>query len=180
MLHLLYGGNDGSNTTARLAVGENPQQLVKVPWVDPSTFGSSDVLVSYAADLSFTMPDQSVHVMERNGPGALIDAPFEPTDISFTMRQVGNISTDEAATDWLTGGAFPQAGEDSTTDLPSELGRLNVCYITEDDDGNPAEYWLFPHVGFSSFEVSEGAEGNVITATGRCHNMQRPLFGRIV
>lgn len=177
--HLLYGGNDSSNTRAMLAVGESPDRLYKVPWMDVDTFGSADLLVDFAADLTFTMPDQHNHVPNRNAPGALIDAPFSPSALSFTFRQTSELSDAASEYGWLAGLASPEAGEDSITANPGELGRLNIAYITENDAGTPSEFYLFPMVGITSLEVSEGADGNTITATGQMHSMQRPLFGSI-
>lgn len=179
MFHLLYGGQDGIARRAMLAVGESPDRLYKVPWMDVSTFGGADILTSYTSDLTFTMPDQSRHVMDRNGPGALIDAPFEPLSLSFTARFVGDLSETDGVWDWLTGGASPEAGEDSATANAGELGRLNIAYITENDAGTPSEYYLFPMVGIQSLQLEEGAEGDTINVTGQMHSMQRPLFGRI-
>lgn len=179
MIHLLYGGNDGSATRAMLAVGESPDRLYKVPWMDVGTFGNNDILADFAADLTFSMPDQSSHVMNRNGPGALIDAPFTPSALSFTIRQTFELGSSGDEFGWLAGLASPEAGEDSVTANPGELGRLNIAYITENDAGTPSEFYLFPMVGIQSLETSEGAEGNVITVTGQMHSMQRPLFGSI-
>jgi len=183
VIYLLHGGNSGSATTPRLVVGESPEKLTKVPWVDPTTFAASDVLVSYAADLSFTMPDYARHVDERMGPGSLIDAPFEPMDLSFTMRHTAQFSDATDAYGLLADtAAGPQVGQDATTGAGRaevELNQVHICYMLEDDDGNPAEYYLFPHCGVSQLNIAEGAEGNTITATLRCHNMRRPLFGSI-
>ena len=180
MYHLMYGGGDGAQNRLMLAVGESPKKLYKVPFVDTALFASTNSeLVPYAADLTFTLPDQSLHIPDRGKPGALRDGNFQPMDLSFTMRQVGAMDATDTALGYLLGNQTFQSGDDSARTDVKQLGRVNVCYIVEDDSGTPTEYYLFPYCQVASVQVAEGAEGNTITATLRCHSMQRPLFGSI-
>jgi len=96
------------------------------------------------------------------------------------MRHTAQFSDASDAYGFLADSSVsPIVGEDASTDPTHELNRVHICYMLEDDDGNPAEYYLFPHCGVSQLNIAEGAEGNTITATLRCHNMRRPLFGSI-
>lgn len=176
--HLLYMGD---SSRVLLAVGESPERLTKVPMVDTALFTSTvSELADYSADLSFTMPDLAIHIPNRNKPGALRDGAFQPMDLTFTMRQVGALDATDTALGYLLNGVSPAPGTDSVnTNQITRLGRVNVCYVMEGDDGNPAEYYLFPDCQVASVQVQEGIEGNTINATLRCHSMQRPLFGSI-
>jgi hypothetical protein len=178
--HLMYAGSDGTNITARLAIGEEPDGLVKVPWMDVDTFGSADLLTTYSGDLTFAAQDQAMHTMDRGDFGAITEAPYEPQPISFTVRHVGELDATDGQLGWLLGQATGNVGDDAVVTNTRELGRLNVAYVLEDDAGTPTEYFLFPHVIPDNVSLAEGADGNVITLTGMYHNVSRPLWGRIV
>ena len=179
VFHILYGGNAGSNVSPRLAVGESPDQLRKVPYVDVATFGSADLLVSYAADLTADFSDLTQHTSNRGHPGGLTEGPFAPVPLSFTARVAGELSGSSSTLRWLAdGGIYPPVGTDANKDVDVGALRITVCYITEDTSGDPSEYYLFPDCTFS-VNVTEGDDVVTINASGQMHSMRRPLFGSI-
>lgn len=180
VFHLLYRGNDGTANRALLAVGESPEKLHKVPMVDTALFASTNSeLVSYASDLTFSMPDLSIHIPDRLKPGSLRDGAFEPQTLAFTLRQVGTLDATDTGLGYLLNGPTYQVGDDSAKTMPKQLPRLNVCYVIEDSDGNPEGYYLWPYCTVQSVQVQEGIEGNTINATLRCESMRRPLYGSV-
>lgn len=181
--YLFYLGNDGSSSKAMVAIGRDPNRLVKVG--NLNTLTGSDLLArpGFAADLTYTAPDQHVHIPDRNRPGVLADASFEPMDVAFTfkfegMRADGTTATGDAAN-------IMNRLLKSTPSVRESVGvsmtktSFNILYRLDGDSaGTKDDFYLFLDCHPLTTQISEQDNGTTVTATIRCYGANQPLIGR--
>jgi len=187
--YLFYMGYDGSTLLPMCAVGERPDHLYKMGSVANWNGGtSSDVgpKVYYSnGDLAYSVNHQTVHVADRGGAGALIDAPFEPWAwaSSFKQQFIGpsgvvalSANSDEVLLWNHAMLANPSVGEGLGYgyDDPS---RIHAVYLDKTTAGVDESFYIFLDCVISA-DVAESEEASDVTFSGTVNGARLPIFGR--
>lgn len=181
--YLLYRGYDGSSNYAMAALSRNPERLIKCGNIEtPSGYSRAP----FSADLTYTAPDEAIHIPDRLRFGVLADGSDAPMDLSFTFKLEGISATGiyNSATDGQSGRIFanlllsaPSVREGSGH--ADSKSSFNLLYrLDSDAEGTKDDFYLFLDCHPLTTQFSEQADGVTVTATVRCYGASMPLTGR--
>lgn len=183
--YLWYRGYDGTTNRPGVAVGTNPERLVKVGNLSSPTSGAR--YLYYAnGDLSYSVPNIVSHIPDRAAPGALREGNFQPWNGSASFKQqfIGPsgvvASSDHSDQQALWGYAMlpaPSVREGNGKAITAEVSRCNLFYLDYDASGNRQAFYLFCDCMVTA-DVQEGEEGNDVTFNFTVHGAKYPLIGR--
>lgn len=183
-VYLYYIGFEGATSSPMLAVGSNPEHLVKVGGIESP---QSYTLAPFSGDVSFTSTDDVIHIPDRGDPGILRQGPFEPYPVSFSALFFGTGGSDgttasgEAPTNsdefWKYLQLKSPAVGASTGYTPAGK-TFNLLYRSDSDTaGTQDEFHLFLECTASP-SIEDREDANSVTVSLLSHGSRHPISGR--